>query len=219
MYNFCYFAQGLMLLHMYKYPNNDELGKALFSISNGPLAFAIVMWRNSLVFHSLDKMTSMFIHILPALVMFSRRREDHLFRKEFPLYERMDETFLTNIWDFWIAPFIWYCTLYLIKTEVISKKKLEYNTEIATSLRWMTKKKDSASYKLLSTFGEQNQLPTSFAVYTVVTSLMIPMLWHSIWLHVLYLAFIFTVSVVNGANYYFRVFAKRYIEEIGKSIS
>jgi len=62
MYDFCYYAQVLMLLQMYKYPNNTELRKVMFSIANGPLCFAIVMWRNSLVFHSMDKMTSMFIH-------------------------------------------------------------------------------------------------------------------------------------------------------------
>src|SRR4051794_7827254 len=33
----------------------------------GPLAWAIVTWRNSMVFHSLDKITSMFIHITPTL--------------------------------------------------------------------------------------------------------------------------------------------------------
>ena len=38
MYDFCYFAQGMMLVYMYRCPENVELGKALFSISNGPLA-------------------------------------------------------------------------------------------------------------------------------------------------------------------------------------
>lgn len=34
-----------------------------FLFSSGPLASAIITWRNSLVFHSLDKVTSLFIHI------------------------------------------------------------------------------------------------------------------------------------------------------------
>lgn len=38
-----------------------------FLLSNGPLAIGIVMWRNSLVFHDLDKVTSVFIHIFPPL--------------------------------------------------------------------------------------------------------------------------------------------------------
>ena len=177
MYDFCYYAQVLMLIYMYKYPDNIELGKVMFAISNGPLCIAIVMWRNSLVFHSMDKMTSMFIHILPPLVMFSRRWGDHLAKKEFPLYEEMDGTIASIIKDFWLIPFCYYIvwqSIYLIKTEVVSKKKLDYNTELMTSLRWMTRKKNSSSYKLLSVFGEHHQLPAFVlmqAVYTLVTYL------------------------------------------------
>lgn len=29
-----------------------------------------MLWRNSLVFHSLDKITSLFIHLLPGLITF-----------------------------------------------------------------------------------------------------------------------------------------------------
>lgn len=225
MYDFCYFSQVLLLVHMYKHPDNIKLAKCLFSISNGPLALAVVMWRNSLVFHSMDKMTSMFIHVLPSLVMFCRRWGDHLLLKEFSLYEEMDGTMTSNIIDFWWNPFCWYAlwqTIYLIKTEVYSKKKLMYNASIMTSLRWMTRKKNSTSYKLLSVFGEHNQLQTFVlvqAVYTLLTFLVVPLLWYSIWLHSLYLLVIFVVALVNGAQYYFHVFAVRYIEKIRTSVS
>ena len=33
----------------------------------GPLCCAIIVWRNSLVFHSLDKVTSFFLHALPPM--------------------------------------------------------------------------------------------------------------------------------------------------------
>merc|ERR1712004_193145 len=39
----------------------------------GTLMSAIVMWQNSLVFHSLDKLTSFFLHFFPPLHL-------HLFR-------------------------------------------------------------------------------------------------------------------------------------------
>ena len=177
MYDFCYYVQVILLISMYVYPDNIELEKALFSMANGCLASAIIMWRNSLVFHSMDKMTSMFIHILPPFVTFSQRWGDHLSRKEFPFYEEMEGTIISNMKEFWLIPFGYYLlwqTIYLIKTEVISKKKLEYNTEMMTSLRWMTRKKSSSSYKLLSIFGEHNQLPTFVliqAVYTFITFL------------------------------------------------
>jgi len=34
----------------------------------GSLASAVITWRNSLVFHDQDKVTSLFIHIYPPLV-------------------------------------------------------------------------------------------------------------------------------------------------------
>ena len=197
----------------------------MFAIANGPLALAIAMWRNSLVFHSLDKMTSMFIHILPALVTFSERWHNHISLKEFPFFEQMDESIITTLIDFYVNPFglylIWQ-TLYLIKTELISKKKLEYNTSIMTSLRWMVRKKGSKSYILLSRFGEQNQLPTFVciqAIYTLATFLLCPLLWYSIWLHSIYLLTIFIIALANGASYYFHVFAKKYIAEIGRRVA
>lgn len=224
MYDFCYFSQIMMLVHMYAYPENERLAKALFAISNGPLAMAVVLWRNSLVFHSMDKMTSMFIHVLPPLVAFCHRWEDHLLTKQFPFYEAFEESWTANIVDFWLNPFCYYVlwqTIYLVKTEIISKRKLRYNTEIMTSLRWLTRKPDSTSYKVLSAFGERNQLPTFVsiqAVYTMVTYLIVPLLWHSFWLHSAYLLGIFVVALMNGAKYYFHVFAVRYIEEIGKKV-
>uniref|UniRef100_A0A7S2Q1C6 Glycerophosphocholine acyltransferase 1 n=1 Tax=Skeletonema marinoi TaxID=267567 RepID=A0A7S2Q1C6_9STRA len=222
MYDFCYYAQIIQLIQMHKYPDDIRFAKAMFSIANGPLVLAVAMWRNSLVFHSLDKMTSMFIHILPALVMFSQRWQDHISNKEFPLLEEMDETIVTTLIDFWWNPFVYYAiwqALYLVKTEIVSKKKLDYNTSIMTSLRWMVRKKTSASYKLLSRFGEHNQLPTFVciqAVYTLATFLLCPLLWHSIWLHFIYILVIFIIALANGASYYFHVFAKQYINEIGK---
>jgi hypothetical protein len=210
---------------MYKYPDSITLEKAMFSICNGPIAGAVVMWRNSLVFHSMDKMTSMFIHIFPAIVLFCRRWDNHLSLKDFPLYEELDGTVYTNIIEFWWNPFAYYAlwqTIYLIKTEWWSKQKLAYNPELMTSLRYMTKKKTSKSYKLLSYFGEEHQLSTFVliqAIYTILTFVIMPVLWHSMWLHGMYLLIIFVIALVNGATYYFHVFAVRYIEEVGKQIS
>mmetsp|Transcript_14050 Transcript_14050/g.19957 ORF Transcript_14050/g.19957 Transcript_14050/m.19957 type:complete len:395 (+) Transcript_14050:102-1286(+) len=224
MYDFCYYAQIMQLIQMHFLPDNIRFAKAMFSIANGPLILAVAMWRNSLVFHSLDKMTSIFIHILPALVMFSQRWQDHISKKDFPLFEQMDGTIVTALVDFWWRPFVYYAiwqTLYLIKTEIVSKKKLEYNTTMMTSLRWMVRKKTSASYRFLSRFGEHNQLPTFVfiqAVYTLATFLLCPLLWHSIWVHSIYILVIFIIALANGASYYFHVFAKQYFKEIEEQV-
>ena len=40
------------------------------TLSHGPIAIAILAWQNSMVFHSLDKMTSFYIHIMPPLTCY-----------------------------------------------------------------------------------------------------------------------------------------------------
>ena len=65
MLDFCYFAQGLMTFHIIFYPRSSILFKLVFCLSNGPLLFGIVMWSNSLVFHDVDKVTSVAIHFMP----------------------------------------------------------------------------------------------------------------------------------------------------------
>jgi len=53
--DFCYLTQVLLLVHIHLLPCSRRLHYALFSLCTGPLALAVVAWRNSLVFHSIDK--------------------------------------------------------------------------------------------------------------------------------------------------------------------
>ncbi len=43
------------------------LWQAVFVLATGPLVWAIVVWRCSLVFHDFDKVSTVFIHLLPPL--------------------------------------------------------------------------------------------------------------------------------------------------------
>ena len=45
----------------------DRLFCVVFAFANGPLIFAIPLWKNSLYLGSLDRMTSIFLHLAPAL--------------------------------------------------------------------------------------------------------------------------------------------------------
>ena len=71
--DYCYFVNVLCLLHLFVWPNSSVLFELAFMSSNGPLAWAIIAWRNSLVFHDLEKITSLFIHVMPPLLMLTQR--------------------------------------------------------------------------------------------------------------------------------------------------
>lgn len=53
----CYFVNFLLVLCIWFFPNSKRLFISTFALAFGNNAIAIAMWRNSLVFHSLDKVT------------------------------------------------------------------------------------------------------------------------------------------------------------------
>ncbi|KAI3634303.1 hypothetical protein MIR68_007907 [Amoeboaphelidium protococcarum] len=75
-FDLCYFVNFLTLWWLYISPQSQVLYMAVFCLSQGPVLWAILAWRNSLVFHSLDKVTSLFIHIAPSITVYTLRWMD-----------------------------------------------------------------------------------------------------------------------------------------------
>lgn len=53
----CYFVNFLLLLSIWVFPRSKRLFISTYCLAYGNNAVAIAMWRNSMVFHSLDKIT------------------------------------------------------------------------------------------------------------------------------------------------------------------
>ncbi|PPS17757.1 hypothetical protein GOBAR_AA02780 [Gossypium barbadense] len=64
--DFCYYANTIFLVDLLLYPKNEKLFMICFSFAEGPLAWALIVWRCSLVFSSMDKIISVLIHLLPG---------------------------------------------------------------------------------------------------------------------------------------------------------
>jgi hypothetical protein len=61
----CYFVNFLTMLSIWIFPNSKRLFISTYCLAFGNNAIAIAMWRNSMVFHSLDKVTRyVFLHKL-----------------------------------------------------------------------------------------------------------------------------------------------------------
>lgn len=69
----CYQVNALWVAHLIFFPRSLFLRRCLFALSSGPLMGSIGAFRNSLVFHDLDKMTSLFIHLWPAALAWQSR--------------------------------------------------------------------------------------------------------------------------------------------------
>ena len=69
MLDFCYFVNMSVMVQYFFYPDNREWFDVNYVMCSGPVCMAIVVWHNSLVFHSLDKVTSYFLHVMPTMVV------------------------------------------------------------------------------------------------------------------------------------------------------
>jgi hypothetical protein len=229
MLDFCYFGQVLLLLFLYAMPTSSTMFQIVFALTNGPLAVGAVMWRNSLVFHDLDKLTSVFIHLFPPLVTFCIRWYPPTAHLEAVCggAEVCNMSFF-NAFVLSMSLYVVWQFLYLLQTEVIDKKKLELDSEIMTSARWMSRVKPHPIWVAMKKRGVSDSKASATLVgvqflYTTLTILPVMPVYDYFSLHVLYLSGIFVACVWNGANFYFDVFTttyskrlKRFLKEVDK---
>ena len=69
LFDFCYVANVAILALINFMPKNQGLLVTCYVFSNGPLSFAIAAFRNSLVYHRIDMLTSLAIHAIPMTLM------------------------------------------------------------------------------------------------------------------------------------------------------
>ncbi|GAM21974.1 hypothetical protein SAMD00019534_051490 [Acytostelium subglobosum LB1] len=228
MLDFCYLCQFLLLFYMFGHQYvlgnvSPAFFKLVFALSNGPLAWGCIVWRNSMVFHDVDKLTSVFIHLCPPIVTYCLR----WYPIDYPLELACggascaltySETYLVPIYlyTFWQV-------LYYVKTEVIDEIKLADDPDIMTSSRWMSIKQPHPIYKALVSKGINVSpvlvLMLSQLVYTLGTLITLPLMMQSFVAHSLFLFFILVTVSWNGANYYFEVFSENYNKRFKSDIA
>ncbi|KAI8078202.1 uncharacterized protein B0P05DRAFT_542921 [Gilbertella persicaria] len=235
-FDLCYFVNAMTMLFLWLYPNSLGLFYASYFLTNGPVAWAIITWRNSLVFHSLDKVTSVFIHIFPPLVMYCIRwmpelqRDMYCDNQPFVIayratrYPALSTPSMPSLYDVMVystvAYIIWQ-SLYYLFIMVRRKDKVESGLRL-TSYSWLLDDSHGRKgfiQKAAFIFGPKWKLEMFMLlqlVYNVVTSLPTYFLYRYFWLHTIFLVAMSAVSVWNGANYYIEVFSRRYISEIEK---
>lgn len=211
--DFCYFCQLILLYYCYFRPDST-LFQMLFLLCNGPLCWAIVMWKNSIVFHDWDKMFSFIIHYHPALVTYTirwYRPEGLVPTHSISAYTLAGALVLYCFWQL----------IYLVKTEVLDKKKLNSDDQLMTSLRWLAYKKPHPIYRAIRKAG-YNPDPVALLVvfqffYSALIALPMFIAYHWRTFHEAYLMLVFVVAVLNGAQFYFEVFTESYTKRLAEA--
>lgn len=71
--DFCYYANAILVYWLFFDRENHSLFEALWGFAFGNLIAAVGAFNNALIFHKLDKLTSVLFHLSPSLVLWSLR--------------------------------------------------------------------------------------------------------------------------------------------------
>jgi len=132
MTDFCYAANLLLLIFLNCFPQNYELFVASFLFSNGALAIAVGAFRNQMVFHSIDNMSSLALHMFPQIVTWNLRWHTMPYEATIPKDQRIFLDIAGNDkFDFMsfigipIGYYLVWVTIYFLINFVISAEKIK----------------------------------------------------------------------------------------------
>ncbi|XP_074273626.1 glycerophosphocholine acyltransferase 1 isoform X2 [Silene latifolia] len=227
--DFCYYANTISLVTLLLYPKNEKLFMVCFSFAEGPLAWAIIVWRCSLVFNSIDKITSVLIHLLPGLVFFTIRwwnpttfadmhPEGTARRVSWPYVENKSYLWTWLVFVPLIVYTLWQI-LYFLIVDVLRRQRLLRDPEVMTSYRELSKKAQKANnmwWRLSSLLGDQNRLFMYIAfqaLFTVATMALTVPLFLSYHLHVIFQVLKVSAAVWNGGSFVLEVMPRQVIQK------
>jgi hypothetical protein len=181
--------------------------------------------RNSLVFHDFDKTTTLMMHASPAIVAWTLRWFPEASWVATLSAEQLSDMNSATWYEMFVQPvalyFVW-VFLYYIITFVALKSRIEGRGR-ATMFSLMVPKnnpeaaKRSALARVVLKAPESMQSFVYLGCHAIAASLSflhVKFCFNNFYLHTLFLVYCLSVSVWNGGNYYFKVFAKKYLMQL-----
>ena len=240
----CYFVNLLLLLAIWVAPQSKRLFISTYCLAYGNNAVAIAMWRNSMVFHSLDKVTrylkhsmckylldtqrwcSLFIHIMPPVTLhclvhlttpaFQQKRFPAIHAIRFSSPDSPEHFGLGAMMGWASIPYaVWQLSYHLLIT-VRRRDKIAAGRP--TSFTWLRKSyANSWIGRLILSLPDPLQEPAFMLTqysYALVSMIPCPIWFWYRWPSAVFLLTMFVWSVRNGATYYIDVFGKRFQTEL-----
>jgi hypothetical protein len=209
LYDFCYWVNLYSLLYVWIMPNNAEMFRILFILSNGPLAWSIIAFRCSLVLHDLQHMTSVFLHFSPMALCFCIRwyASDSFIIWEGLCDQSSIEMIYSAMWNF----YMWWVFIYYLVVLIALDKRIK-RKKYTTLFTWML---DSPGLgpvlKAISPkeYVQKGTYVLGHYAFTVVTMIFATFLWNNFYLHFFFMLFIGAMASWNGAGYYLTVFSRK----------
>lgn len=227
--DFCYCLIAASFVFLLFFPRNENFFKLLFIFANGPLPFALIVYRNSLVFHDFDRVTSVAVHLFPSMMTYACRwSSESVIEKTSTTTSRFfSKDDYTRALSFYIA----WQFMYFLKTEITDRAKLDTNPNLQTSLRYLTGNASSINRLMLSTlrcvgvYGKTEEFNSrskktkvvfiaSQLLFTLVSATHTSILYNCKEAHIIFIVVIYAISLFYGAGYYVEIFSRRYYEGV-----
>lgn len=217
LFDLCYYSTILNFVYLWIAPSSPWLFVSCYCLAHGSLGTAVITWRNSLVFHDSDKVTSLFVHIYAPFTFTTIRHFYPNAEERFPALKELQHLqpwralalsgMIYTIWQL----------LYWKFVLVDRRKKIE-SGQRTTSFSWMLNDKRGVIGRILSSVPAGYREATFMGgqlIYGVVTELPAVFLFYDSprWSGAFLLA-IFAVSVWNGGGYYIEVFGRKFEREL-----
>ncbi|THV05350.1 hypothetical protein K435DRAFT_790173 [Dendrothele bispora CBS 962.96] len=217
LFDLCYYVTILNFVYLWVFPGSPALFVACYCLSHGSLASAVITWRNSLVFHDLDKVTSLFIHIYPPLVFTVIRHFYPNAEERFPALKELPHL---NPWNALLISggiyFSW--QLFYWKFVLIDRREKIESGQRTTSFSFLLNNQRGLIGRMLCSVPPQSRIAAFMMgqlVYMVLTELpAVYVLYDSGKWSGVFLVSIFAVSVWNGGGYYIEVFGRKFEREL-----
>ncbi|KIM83878.1 hypothetical protein PILCRDRAFT_818889 [Piloderma croceum F 1598] len=217
LFDLCYYVTALNFIYIWLLPQSPSLFVACYCLSHGSLASAVITWRNSLVFHDQDKVTSIFVHIYAPFTFTVIRHFYPDAEQRFPALTELPHlqplralVLSGGIYVVWQLLY-WKFVLIDRRTKITSGQR-------TTSFSWLLNDKRGVIGRTMSSVPEKyREAAFMFGqlVYAIVTELpAVYVLYDSSFWSGAVLLGIFSVSVWNGGGFYIEVFGRKFEREL-----
>ncbi|KAF8528917.1 hypothetical protein BU17DRAFT_37383 [Hysterangium stoloniferum] len=217
LFDLCYYTNILCLLYIWIFPSSKAMFVSSYCLAHGSLASAVITWRNSLVFHDADKVTSLFIHIYPPFVLTVIRHFYPNAQARFPALVQLPHLDpISALLSSGLIYIIWQA-LYWKFVLVDRKEKIAAGLR-TTSFSFLLNDRRGVIGRMLASIRPEYREVSFMAgqlVYALITEIpAVFLLYDSRLWSGAFLWFIFAVSVWNGGGYYIEVFGRKFEREL-----
>lgn len=210
-FDFCYFGNTWIYLFIFLFPESKLMYVNSFMFATGHMAYAIVGFRNSLVMHDLDRMSSLLIHAVPLKIMwnlhwFSSRTDEgfNFWNPEEGV--TLFEYFQNGVIFFWVHQLI-----YVFFNFFLFKKKIKQRGYENSFTYFKSAKGFPGNLVRGRSEGVAQLIYSGVSfLFFIVNSLLAWLFFNCYLAHTIWVVFLLSVAAWNGANFYMEYFSRKY---------